>query len=292
MAERIAVQGPSGRVLDVHLDGAPDGAVVVSHTGTPSAGTLRADHEHEAIDRGLRRVSYARPGYARSERRAGRTVADCAEDVAAIADHLGVERFYVTGRSGGGPHALATAALLPDRVIATASIAGVAPWKAEGLDWLDGMGPENHEEMGAAAEGEEPLREYLEGLLPEFAAVDAASIRAALGELLSGVDRDALTGELAEHMASDFRASVEHGPWGWFDDDLAFVRNWGFDPGAISGPVAIWQGAEDRFVPLAHGEWLLAHIPNATARLMPEHGHLSLAESGYGEILDQLLAAG
>ena len=104
-------------------------------------------------ERGLRHVVYLRPGYGDSERCPGRAVADCAADTAAIADWLGVERFYTAGRSGGGPHALACAALLPDRVIAAATIAGVAPEDAEGLDWLAGMGQEEHRRVRGDAGG-------------------------------------------------------------------------------------------------------------------------------------------
>jgi pimeloyl-ACP methyl ester carboxylesterase len=219
-------------------------------------------------------------------------VADCAADAAAVADALGVERFYTVGRSGGGPHALACAALLPDRVIATATIAGVAPRSAEGLDWLDGMGQENIDENAAAEAGEEQLLAFLEPFRAKLISADAAELHAEFGDLLSDVDRSVMTGEFAEYEAQSTRAGLEHGVWGWFDDDIELIGDWGFELSDISGPVAIWQGAQDRMVPLAHGEWLAAHIPGARAKLLPDHGHLSLALGRYGALLDDLIASG
>jgi len=139
----VDVLTPDGRRLAVEVAGPQDGEVVVFHTGTPSAGSLFAPLLEAGAERGLRHVSYSRPGYGDSDRQPGRTIADCTHDVAAIADALGVERFYTTGHSGGGPHALACAALLPDRVNSATTTAGVAPFDAEGLDWLAGMGQEN-----------------------------------------------------------------------------------------------------------------------------------------------------
>jgi pimeloyl-ACP methyl ester carboxylesterase len=241
-------------------------------------------------ERGWRHISYARPGYAGSSRHPGRSVADCAADVAAIADALGIDRFFTTGQSGGGPHALATAALLGDRVLATATTGGVAPWNADDLDFLAGMGQENHEEFGAALVGEAKLRPWLEREAREMVSVSGAELHTSLGDLVSEVDRRALTGEYADHLADSFAASIRSGVDGWLDDDLAFVRDWGFDLQAISLPVTIWQGGQDRFVPLAHGQWLAEHVHGARARLLPEHGHLSIELDLYGDILDDLLA--
>jgi pimeloyl-ACP methyl ester carboxylesterase len=211
--------------------------------------------------------------------------------VTSIVDHLGMDRFYVIGWSGGGPHALACAALMPDRVIAAATIAGVAPRDAEGLDWLAGMGEENIEEFGAAETGEQELRTYLEQHAAELTQATGPDLHAALGDLLSDVDKAALTGDFAEYLADASRHGLAHGIWGWFDDDVAFLKDWGFDVGATERPVTIWQGEQDRFVPFGHGRWLADHVSGARAELHPEHGHLSLAVASYDRILDSLLAA-
>ena len=289
-AARRTIAGPRGRAIEIETAGPETGIAVIFHTGTPSAGTLFSGHVEAGAARDLRHVSYARPGYAWSERARGRTVADCVADVIAIADTLAIERFYTVGWSGGGPHALACAALLPERVIGAASIAGVAPWDAEGLDYTAGMAAENLEEFAAAERGEEALASYLEGQVAAIRHVDGDGIKEALGGLLSDVDRAALDGAFAEHLALEFRRSASSGAAGWLDDDAAWVRDWGFDVGDIRRPVAVWQGGADRFVPYAHGEWLVGHVDAARPHLLPHEGHLSLVTSRYGEILDDLLA--
>jgi pimeloyl-ACP methyl ester carboxylesterase len=203
-------------------------------------------------------------------------VADDAADVAALLDALGVDRFVTAGWSGGGPHALASAALLPDRCRAAATIAGVAPYAAGGLDWFAGMGQENLDEFGAALAGEPALTAYLEKAAAELAGVTAADIAATLGDLASDVDKRALTGDFADQLAESFRASVSTGIAGWRDDDLAFVADWGFPLDRFRVPVAIWQGAQDRMVPFEHGRWLAAHVAGAHVHLEPDEGHLSL----------------
>jgi pimeloyl-ACP methyl ester carboxylesterase len=287
------ITAPDGRALEVVMAGPEDGDVVLLHVGTPSAGELFEPHVHSGAERGLRHISYSRPGYGDSDRHEGRTVADCAADVEAIADALGIESLYVIGWSGGGPHSLACAALLGDRVLAAATLCGVAPRDAEGLDWAAGMGPENVREFEAAEAGPEELRAYLEGVEGQLAHVTGPHVADALGKVVSPVDRETLTGEYGEYAAAGFRGAMRQGIWGWLDDDVAFVRKpWGFDLGAISTPVTIWQGGQDRFVPFAHGEWLSAHVSGASARLYPEHGHLSIKIAHYGDALDDLRARG
>jgi pimeloyl-ACP methyl ester carboxylesterase len=278
-----------GRSLDVRVSG-PDGATpLVLHNGTPSGSQQYPPFADAVAARGLRMVSYSRPGYAASSRQPGRTVADCAADTAAILDHLGVDRCYVSGASGGGPHALACAALLSDRVLACATIASVAPFGADGLDFLEGMAEENHREFGAALAGPAALQAYLEREASAYAEVTGEQVAEALGGLISPVDRAALTGDFAEYMAASVRRAVSGGIWGWLDDDLAFTRPWGFELGAIHVPVTVWQGGEDRMVPSSHGEWLAAHLPGAKAMLLPSEGHLSISVAKFGEIVDGLL---
>jgi pimeloyl-ACP methyl ester carboxylesterase len=290
MFETVEIAASDGRRLEVQLAGPEDGQALIFHVGTPSAGRLFAPMVEAGSSRGVRHITYSRPGYGSSQRHAGRSVADGAADVAAIADELEIDRFMTAGWSGGGPHALACAALLGERVIAAASMAGVAPFHAEGLDWLDGMGQENLDEFGATAAGDAELVAYLEGAAPSMAAATGADLLAGFGDLISEVDRKTLTGDFAEYFATSTSAAVENGIWGWFDDDIAFYRDWGFDLRAMSRPVTIWQGGEDRFVPYAHGKWLAGNVAGARAQLHPEHGHLSLGVDSYGEILDELLA--
>ena len=284
---------PDGRSLEVRVAGPPDGAVVLWHHGTPGGGVPPADLVEKLAARGMRLVAPARPGYGRSTRRPRRTVADVAPDAAAVLDALGVERCFVLGESGGGPHVLACAALLPGRVIAATALAAVAPFDAEGLDFLAGMGPENIDEFGAAIEGPGELGAFLEHELPGLRDVTGPEVADALGGLVDEVDRASLTGAYADGVAADIRAGLATGFWGWLDDDIAFVSPWGFALDAIAVPVDLWQGGHDRMVPFAHGEWLAAHVRGSAVRahLLPEEGHLSLADRRIDEILDALTGA-
>jgi pimeloyl-ACP methyl ester carboxylesterase len=285
-----SVATPDGRTLEVKIAGPEGGQALIAHTGTPDAGSLRRQTLEEGAKRGLRQVSYARPGYAGSDRHEGRSIADCAADVGTIADALGIERFHTLGWSGGGPHTLACAALLPDRVIAATTIAGAAPHD-QGLDWTEGMGDENIEEIGLANRGADALTPYLDRMAEEIRESTPDDLLALLGDLVSPPDRAALTGEYAAESHASLLEAVSTGIWGWLDDDLAFVRSWGFGLDEIRVPVSIWQGREDRFVPLSHGEWLAANVPGARSNLVEGEGHISLSRERYGDILDELLAA-
>lgn len=283
---------PGGRSLDVMIGGA-DGArtTLIAHHGTPGEGTKFAGWDELAASRGLRLVGYSRPGYATSDRSAGRSVGDVAADVVALADALGIDQFLSIGRSGGGPHSIACAALAPDRCLAAAALVTVAPWGVEGLDFFDGMAPGNIEEFSAALAGEDALRAWMATEGEPYRRVTGETIAATMADLLPPVDLAVLTGAFAEEDAAGMRRALEHGFDGWVDDDLAFTRPWGFDVTAISRPVRIWQGELDQLVTVAHGRWLADRIPGATFHLAKRHGHLSLALEHRDAILDDLLEA-
>jgi pimeloyl-ACP methyl ester carboxylesterase len=286
------VTTPDGRSLEVFEAGNPAGPAVVAINGTPSCGAVYGPHAADAEARGLRLVSWSRPGYGASTPQPGRSVGTFADDAAAVADALGLDRFAVWGVSGGGPHALACAALLPDRVTAAASLAGVAPYEAEGLDWLAGMGEDNIEEFGATLEGRASLEPLLEGHRAAFATVTGLDLREQLASLLSPVDAEVATAELADYLVANIQAALAPSVEGWAEDDLAFAEPWGFDLDAIAVPVLVWQGEEDRFVPPSHGRWLAEHIPGVEARISPEDGHLTLAQHRVPEVHAWLLEAG
>jgi len=281
----------AGRRLEVVVAGPDDGLTCVFHGGTPSAALPFGPTQDAIVAAGMRYITYSRPGYASSDPDPGRSVADAAGDVAAILDHLGVDRFVTLGWSGGGPHALACAALLPERCRAAETMAGVAPWEADGLDWLADQGEENQAEFAAALRGEAELTAWLEPVAAHLGAVTAADVSEALGDLVTDVDRRSLTGEFAEWAAASFRAAMGTGVAGWRDDDIAFLAPWGFDLAGITRPVAIWQGDQDRMVPVAHGRWLAGHVAGATVRLLPGHGHLSIAVGSIDRIVAELAAS-
>ncbi len=274
---------PDGRALAVTEAGDPAGAPVVFHHGTPSSGVLYARWAGDAREHGVRLIGYDRAGYGGSDRRAGRAVADVAADVDALARALGIERYGTWGVSGGGPHALACAAL-SERCAAAATFASVAPYGEPDLDWTAGMGEENVRELGAALEGEAALRPFHEEFAAAVLSIDAEQLAEEMKTLLSPVDAAALTGAYAEYLLESFQAGLRPGVDGWLDDDLAFTRPWGFDVAGISVPVQLWQGDQDLMVPHAHGGWLARRIPGVEARMPPGEGHLTVVDDHIGEV--------
>lgn len=289
--ERLEVPTPDGRVLEVVLGGDPGGRPLVVHHGTPQGAVPWPYLDRPAAERGLRTVAYSRPGYGGSTRRGddAYTVADDARDTAIVLDHLGHETFLTLGWSGGGPRALACAAVLPGRCLGAVCGVGLAPPAEFDGDIREGMGQENVEEFTAAMTGRTELAAFLQPYSAELATATPEDIVAAFGDLVPEVDRRALVGEVAETVAASMRAGARQGIDGWLDDDLAMLAPWGFDLASITVPVSIWQGSEDRMVPLRHAEWLAAHVPGSRAHLVLGEGHFSLY-GAMAEILDDLLA--
>ncbi len=284
----IAVPAGDGRMLEVALAGPPDGVALFSHHGTPGAAEMFDPLVEVGAQRNLRHITYSRPGYGTSDRLAGRSVAGCAADVAAIADALGYDRFYSVGGSGGAPHSIALAAVLPDRVISAAAIACPAPLDAEGLDWTAGMAKENVAEIAAVRGSDRELEAHLERAAQSMLATSADEIVRSLGDLVSDVDRRAIDGTLGEFLVRETAHSLSAGVWGWFDDDRAMFGDWGFELSDIRAPLHVWHGGRDRFVPIAHSEWLVGHV-QAEPHLRPDDGHLSLSLNAYDKILDALI---
>ena len=275
--------GPGGRGLRVTDFGDPDGVPVVVHHGTPGSGGFYERWRQDAAERGIRLIGYDRPGYGGSDRHRGRSVADAAADVEAICDQLGLDRVLTHGSSGGGPHALACAALLPDRVVAAATLCSVGPFDADDLDFLEGMGEANVVELGAALEGEQKLAPLLEEMSGEILGADADELAGELESLLSPPDVAVMNGGLAAELLDSVRGGIGKSRAGWLDDDLAFIRHWGFDLASIEVPVQLWQGRQDLMVPPAHGEWLAAPSPGVDARLTDEAGHRRIEQSRIGD---------
>jgi pimeloyl-ACP methyl ester carboxylesterase len=287
------IQTSDGRTLAYAQIGDPDGMPAFVLHGTPGS-RLNGRHPDPSrvADAGLRVITYDRPGYGRSARHPGRAVVDCVADITAIADALGIERFVVTGGSGGGPHALAIAARMPERVIRAECNVGGAPYDAPDLDWFAGMDPENVKEFGWALEGKETLVRELEreaGELLSRLDEDPASL---LGEFeLSEADQTVLQDQIVqERMRKSFREALASGVWGWVDDDLAFVKPWGFEVEEIRVPVQVRYGAGDVLVPAGHGDWLARHVPNANLIVDHDAGHLSTPDEHLERL--RLLVAG
>ncbi len=268
-----------GRLLAVEDRGDPDGWPVLVHHGSPSSrlSAFYGPYVRDAAERGLRLIGYDRPGYGQSSPQPGRTVADCAADVRAICSDLGIDRIATWGHSGGGPHVLACAALLPDLVTAAASLASPAPFDAEGLDYFFGMVQDRVEDTSlfvsdaaAARKKMDREREQILAVSPQDLAMEISSTpRPADGPLEDGAR------ELREFFVSCTQEGLAPGSQGWWDDKCMF-RPWGFDLSAIAVPVLLLQGRLDILVPPGHGEWLAAHIPGVEARLLEDDGHASV----------------
>ena len=287
MSERdVALR--DGRTLHVYDDGDPDGLVVVEHHGTPGSGLGYAPDLELARERGLRVIAYDRAGYGQSTPSPGRVVADIAHDIEDVLDALGVERCVSLGGSGGAPHSLALGARLTDRCVAVAAVACPTPWDAEGIDPTAGMGEQNVAEFTAVLEGPEALEAFLVPVAAELVAATPEELRDVFVTLLPPVDRDVLTGDRAAHVKKSTDRGIAPGVGGWRDDDLAFVKPWGFELTEIRVPSLLWQGVQDKMVPVAHGRWLAERIPGVEAHISEPDGHLSITVGRLGEIYDWL----
>lgn len=265
MAARHDVVLADGRHLSVHDSGGEpsSGLTVVWHTGSPQTGALIAPVVEAAERRGVRLVSYGRPGYADSTRRIGRDVASAASDVDQFTTVLGVDRFAVMGASGGGPHALSCAALLRERVVGAVTFAGIAPF-TPAFDWFGGMQAPGG--LRSALAGGVGARERF----AETDDFDAASFVARDWKTLEGP---------WSALGEDAQAAGRAGAEGLVDDDVAFTTPWGFDLAEIACPGLIVQGGLDRVVPRAHGEWLAGSVTDAELWLRPSDGHISVLEA-------------
>lgn len=282
----IAVGG--GRSLFVELAGDPDGKPILVHAGEPMSRRLYGGWIADAEQKGIRLIGYDRPGYGGSTAHPGYTVASGAHDVRAIAEALGHDRLGIWGISGGGPYALACAALLPELAVAVATVASLAPYGIEGFDYFAGMGESNVEGFKLFFSDPAASRLDLSEGRAEILAFTPEQFAEDLAGLLSPADAEVLTGDLARWLTETHQVALSPGDQGWWDDGAAHLTSWGFNLRDIRVPVKIWHGREDRFVPVQHGQWLAASIPGAEAEISDRDGHLTMI-GRIGEIHDWLL---
>jgi len=267
-----------GRALHVAISGSDDGEPVFLLHGTPGSRLGPKPRTSVLYRLGVRLICYDRPGYGGSARRAKRAVRDVAADVAAIADHLDIKQFAVVGRSGGGPHALACAALLPERVTAVAGLVSLAPPNADEIDWFGDMTEANIREYHTADEDESKLIESLR-LQADRARRDPAGMVDLLREQMTRPDQHVVHDSgIRELLAETYAEALRAGPYGWIDDVLALRRDWGFDLGAIQQPTLLWHGDQDNFAPAAHTRWLANRIPHAELMVQRDTAHFGAME--------------
>lgn len=293
MLETVTVRTPDERELCVEIAGTRGGGAILVHPGTPNSRHLFEPWIADAERRGLMILAYDRPGYGGSTPRPGHTVADGAHDAAVVADALGIDHFVTWGMSGGGPYALACAAILPDRVSAAGLIGSIAPWHVPGLDYFTGMGKDNVEDIQLMLSDAEAARRKAESDRVE--AIELATRGERLSEawasLVSPTDAAIIAGAFGDYLNRSTLDGLAPGVDGWWDDGVAHLAPWGFDPAAVTVPVMVWHGRQDLFVPVTHGEWLAANIAGAQASITDDDGHLSVAASRIHEVHAWLLEA-
>ena len=274
--ETITVHTPDGRALAVDHGGDLTGHPIITCHGTPGNRQLFDLIVNDAAATGIHLIGYDRPGYGGSDPLPGRTVADCAIDVRAIAEAFSADRIAVWGISGGGPHALACAALMPDLVCAVASLASIAPYGPPDLDYFADMGQDNVDDIKLELSDPEAARRKLALDRTEILAANPDNFMDGFATLVSPADAAVLTGDLAAYLLATMVDGLAPSDEGWFEDGEAHLSNWGFDLESIAVPVQLWQGRQDKFVPFGHGAWLAKQIPGVQAHLSDEDGHLTL----------------
>ena len=274
-----------GRALDYITNESGNASAILFHHGTPGECTGWQTWFDEI--NGVKAIAASRPGYGLSDRNKGRTVARDLDDLSELLEFLKVESFVSVGWSGGGPHAInMTRHSLCKGAI---TLAGVGEWGNSDLNFLDGMGPENHDEFGAALAGEVQIEDWMKRNSPGMKNISGPDLVAAFGGLIGDSDKKALTADVADVYAASFRRALSVSYYGWLDDDLAFVQKFGFDLAKVNKPILVWQGNDDFMVPKSHSEWLAKHIPTAKLNFVPGHGHISLGEDYRSEIIAQAL---
>jgi pimeloyl-ACP methyl ester carboxylesterase len=274
-----------GRKLEYLTNGVESDKAILFLHGTP--GSALAWNSYLPEVKGVRAISTSRAGYGLSDRHKGRSVADDLNDQQQILDHFGIKSFVSVGWSGGGPHSLNMTR--DARCKAAFTLAGVGEWGNADLDFLADMGPENHEEFGEALKGEAAIKEWMKANALGYNTIKGSELIEAFGGLIGDADKRALTPEVAEVMATGMRHSNSVSFYGWLDDDLAFVRDFGFDITKIDKPVVLYQGDDDFMVPHAHGYWLEKKIPTAKLNFVPGHGHISLIFEYRNQIIKEAL---
>ncbi len=270
---KYTVRTADGRQLSTQVYGDPDGRPVILLHGTP--GSRLGPHPRSAVlhRMGVQLIAFDRPGYGESDRLEGRRVADVVADVEAIADLHDLEKFSVVGRSGGGPHALACAALLPERTARAAVLVGIAPHGADGLDWFDGMAQSNVVEFTAAVNSYAEIVAHTREVASAVRA-DPASLIARLHAELPDSDRRVVADRgIRSMLIKTYAEALRTSDYGWVDDAVAFCSDWGFDPASITVPVLLWHGASDVFSPASHARWLADKIPSATVVVQAGAAH-------------------
>lgn len=280
-----------GRTLAYAEAGDPAGAPVLFSPGLVSSRLMRHPDERIPAQVGLRLLTLDRPGVGLSTYRRGRTLLTWADDVAQLADALGIEQFGMVGYSGGGPYALACASKHPTRVRRVALLASIGPMADPAMRRVlrEAGNGDKLKEVGLA----QRIPHWLLTLLatPQARAVrkDPEKAMATLPPGTPEADRAALANPaFRQILLQDAVEAYRQGATGMATDFQLLARPWGFNVTSIQVPVHVWQGEADRNVPPAVGRYLAATLPHCTATFLPDDGHVSIFLNHWGEVLADL----
>ena len=275
-----------GRVLGYTEYGDPAGKPVFHFNGS---GGSRLEHPVDKTiltELGIRYISTDRPGHGISTPQPGRELLDWPDDMSSLADHLGIDKFFVLGWSAGGPHALACAYKLPDRVISGALVCGLAPPDR----------PKPYQGYSGALKLLMFLGRNFPKLVYVFRGMAAKSINKPSGDIgdkfvksLPKVDQKPFENiEIKEMLFADIKEGYKQGGDGPARDDIIINFPWKFDMKNIQTRFDIWQGDKDKNVPLNQGQYLADLLPNSNFHLLKDKGHMLLLDE-WKNILTELI---
>jgi pimeloyl-ACP methyl ester carboxylesterase len=230
---------------------------------------------------GLFVIGYDRPGYGGSTAQPGRTIADHAADLTAIASHLQITQLATVGFSGGGSHAVASAVLLPDLVVASVAFCPPRPIETPsvGLTAEEEVNPQPIFDPLAARP---PLEQEREEIL-------AITQEGILEVNLAFPEKQRVSTAFLDFHYGSMKAAIQPGAEGPLEDIRAYFTPWGLDLNANRIPIAIWHGKADATVSYTHGEWLAENTPHAEIHLTETDSHRSIFENSYDEAMEWLL---
>ena len=286
LTRKSIISTPDGRELWLESSGSPLGKTLLFHNGTPTSRKLFQEMVVEGTDRGAHLICYERPGYGGSTPHPGRSIADSVKDVLAIATYFRKERIAVWGISGGGPHAIAAAVLLPELVCAAATFASLAPITAPHFDFFQGMSEKKARERKLYFSDEVAFQNYLRESRQEILSANSHYLSAKLAAMAPEVR---VSRSFYEFSYETMRRAVEKGIEGYLEDYQAFFSEWGLDLSQNTVPIQLWHGRNDSDVPFHHSVWLSEAIPHSELNLTSTDGHFSILEKHRVRVMEWLL---
>ena len=275
-----------GRKLGFAEYGVPTGHPVFHFHGSGGSRLEHPSPETILTNLNIRFISVDRPGNGLSDFQAGRCIIDWAKDIVQLADHLGIERFYVDGHSAGGPHALACAHQLPGRVIAGAAISSVAPMSRPGA--YEGM-PILNQILARSARYIPLITRMIRWMMRNMLLGNFEKASKQLMASIPDSDKAVLyNSQHIENFVCAVREGFRSGSRGVAQDDTLINRDWGFDLACVKPRIDIWHGEADVNVPIGAAKYLHNILPHTHTTFFPNEGHFFILKY-WGKILSALV---